>query len=221
MKVQAFRNATIAAALAFLLILFSPLSAHADDGDRLFTFVAQSQAATIGGVQHRTVMQGSGTFNAEDGEVEGGGIFVHFNNAAPIPKPIIASGTWKAKEFVSYLNGFGNTYGHIEAGILVMKIDLTLDGSGEVVRGVTLRIACNIGALGVMTGEAEGYVLTIPGAPFGAFRPLDPVLGLTLLSTVSEESAEEHGTGETLGRALSAQTAAGFDRIDINWSRGK
>ncbi len=164
--------------------------ARADDGDRVFTFVSFSQAATTGGVQHRIAMQGSGTFNAEDGEVAGGGNFVHFNNAAPgVPKPILASGTWKAKEFVSYRNGFGITYGHIEAGILVMKIDLTLDGTGEVVRGVTLRLICNIGAAGVTTGEAEGYVLTMPS---GTFRPLDPVIGLTHLSSVSKENEREN-----------------------------
>ena len=49
MKVQAFRKATIAAAsLAFLLILFSRLSARADDGDRSGAPTINNEALTGG-----------------------------------------------------------------------------------------------------------------------------------------------------------------------------
>jgi len=49
MKVQAFRNATIAAAsLAFLLILFSRLSARADDGYRSGAPTINNEALTGG-----------------------------------------------------------------------------------------------------------------------------------------------------------------------------
>jgi hypothetical protein len=191
MKKQAFSGAAIwAAGLMFLLILLNPLStpARTDEGDRAFVFLAYSQAATIDGVQHRIAMLGSGTFNAAEREVEGGGSFVHFDQATPgVPKRIISSGLWKAREFVSYQNGFGITYGHIESAILVVRVDLIPDGGGEVVQGVTLRLICNTGPAGVTTGEPEGFVLTIPGTPFGPFKPLDPILGITHLSTAEQD----------------------------------
>src|SRR6266849_672731 len=69
-------------------------AARADDEDedeevaRVYAFVAFSQAGTVGGVVHRIAMQGAGRFSPEEGEVTGGGSFVHFDNAPPVPKPI-------------------------------------------------------------------------------------------------------------------------------------
>ncbi len=123
-----------------------------------------------------------------------------FNQAAAgVPKPILLSGTWKATTFVSYTNTnaagvpFGS-YGHIQAGILVLLVDLHLD-SGTVISGATLRLICNIGAAGVSTGEAEGYKLTIPGTLFGEFTPVlvpnaaggTTPFGITHLSTEQQE----------------------------------
>lgn len=153
-----------------------------DGAERLFTFVALSKAMTIGSVVHTVAMEGAGRFDPVEGEVKGGGSFVHFNNdpALPKPKPIIAFGKWKAKTFVSYTNPPGS-YGRIDQSIVEMKVDLFPEGAPKV-SGATLRIICNIGAAGLTTGEEEGYKLTIPGAPFGTFEPFDPPLGLSHIS---------------------------------------
>ena len=148
-----------------------------EDQDRVFDFVAFSKGATISGVDHRIGMRGAGSFKVEDGKVKGGGSFVHFNNASPIPKTILAFGTWEPSEFVSFFTI--GTYSLITAGILETKINLTSQ-EGTVVPA-TLRLICNIGAAGLFTGEVEGYKLTIPGAGFSPFVPLDPPLGLTHL----------------------------------------
>ena len=154
-----------------------------EKGNRQSTFVAFSQARTVGGVQHRIAMNGKVQFNPEREKVSGGGNFVHFNNAAPgVPKPILATGLWEADEFISWDHNVG-TYDHINASILQLAITLLPDG-GEPT-DATLRLICNIGAAGLTTGEPEGFVLTIPGAPFGPFRPLDPPLGLTHISTAN------------------------------------
>ncbi len=75
------------------------------------------------------------------------------------------------------------TYGRIAASILELQIDLLPDlGPVRKVEGVALRLICNIGAAGITTGEPESFVLTVPGAPFGPFQPLSPVVGLTHIS---------------------------------------
>ncbi len=152
------------------------------DERRHYTFVAISEADTVDGVIHRMAMEGAGKFNVTGGTVKGGGSFVHFDNAPPNPKPIIAFGTWKARDILSYtpLDPPG-VYGRIEASILEILADLFPEGAG-VVKDVTLRLICNIGVAGLMTGEPEGFKLTIPGAPFGSFDPLVPAVGLTHIS---------------------------------------
>lgn len=189
------------AAWATLLILATPAWA----GTRVFNFVSFSQAPAVGTIVPRVGMTGSGTFDAAGGEVEGRGTFTVFNNSStvPIPKPIILSGRWVARKFVSYTNTnssgvpFGS-YGHIQSGILVMGIDLRLD-SGTVISGATLTIICNIGAAGADTGQPEGYKLTIPGTPFGEFTPVlvpnaaggSTPLGISHLSTEQQEEGSQ------------------------------
>ena len=147
---------------------------------RRFFFVAVSKADTVAGVD-RIAMDGGGRFDAKEGEVKGSGNFTHFDNAPPgTPKPIIAFGRWKVTDFVSFGHQVG-TWGAIEASILELLVELHPVG-GNVVKGVTLEAVCNIGPAGLFTGEEEGFVLTIPGAPFGSFKPLVPAGGLTHIS---------------------------------------
>jgi len=198
MKPREFlKQAGIAGAVLALLAVFAGVFATpAWAEQRVFTFVAFSQAPTLAdGTVPRVAMQGSGKFDAADAEVQGGGNFVVFNQNASTPKPILLSGLWKATTFVSYTNTkaagvqFGS-YSHIQAGILVLLVDLHLD-DGTVISGATLTLICNIGVAGVSTGQAEGYKLTIPGTAFGAFSPLSPVSGITHLSTVLQENSQE------------------------------
>ncbi len=185
-----------------LVSLATMLATPAWAGERVFTFVSFSQAAPLAdGTVARDGMQGSGKFDVEAAEVEGGGSFVVFNQAAAgVPKPILLSGTWKATTFVSYTNTnaagvpFGS-YDHIQAAILVLLVDLHLD-DGTVISGATLTLICNIGAAGASTGQAEGYKLTIPGTPFGEFTPVlvpnaaggTTPFGITHLSTEQPEN---------------------------------
>lgn len=149
---------------------------------RAFQFVAFSRAATIDRVVHQVAMNGEGKFDPQSGWVEGGGGFQHFDDASVTPKTLINTGRWRARKILKYEKQVG-TYGRIAASVLEMEVDLLPDlGPVRRIEGVNLRIICNIGAAGLMTGEPEGYVLTVPGVPFGAFRPLSPVIGLTHIS---------------------------------------
>ena len=135
-----------------------------------FRFLSVSQAETTGTVQPRVNISGDGKITP--GEVVGGGSFNLFDNTPPtVPKPLLAFGTWKAKDLISFrLIG---TYGALAAGILKMEIDLIpVSGLGGLVTPATVRAVCNIGAAGLSTGEEEGATLTIPGAAFGPFTPV-------------------------------------------------
>ncbi len=171
-------------ALAFLLIIgATPASpAWADDEQLSFNFTAVSQAATIDRVQHRLILVGAGNF--DDWEVQGGGIFFHWDNASPVPQTIIATGTWKARRLVSFetVGRYGRTF----ASVLEMLVDLFPD-SGRPVRNVSLKVVCNVPQGGFLTGQPEGFTLTIPDAPFGPFRPLDPIAGITNIFTGGQD----------------------------------
>ena len=138
------------------------------DGHRIFVFVSFSQAATrtSSPTMPRIGMQGAGTFKPAAGHVHGGGSFVLFDQAAPIPKPLVASGRWRAAQFVSYTTKGLPSYGTIQPGILVMKADV--EGIGK---GLTLAVVCNVGALGAggSTGEEEGWELDDTPA-YGTFH---------------------------------------------------
>jgi len=146
---------------------------------RIFRVVSVSDAGVdADGVHHRIALSGDGKFTAN--HVNASGTFVHFDQAPEgTPKPILASGNWKARKVLSYSGSLGAA-GGIDAGILEVEVDLFPEG-GSAITGI-LRVVCNIGFAGIMTGEPEGYKLTIPGqegSPGLTFVPLDPVLGLT------------------------------------------
>jgi hypothetical protein len=170
------------AALGALPTLANSLTtpAWAGHNQTNFDFVSNSFAATIDGVVNRMLMNGNGKVTPS--QVGGGGSFVHFDSApaAPIPKPILASGTWKAKQLLSFeLIG---TYGSVAAGIVEMEIHLVVDFPSPAVIPATLEIVCNLGIAGLVTGEEEGFILTIPDAPFGPFMPVTPPAGITIFT---------------------------------------
>lgn len=145
-----------------------------------FRFLSVSQANTISGVQHRVNISGDGEVNPAF--AIGNGSFNHFDGASPVPKTLLAFGTWKAKQLISF-NLIG-TYGALAAGILEMQIDLLPVGGA--VTTATLKVVCNIGAAGLSTGQDEGATLTIPGTPFGPFAPVDGS-ALSIFTTGVEE----------------------------------
>ena len=146
-----------------------------------YIFVGASHAETTpDGVQHRIIMDGKGQFVGQS-EVRGSGSFVHWNNAPPgTPKPIIATGRWKATG-AKRANTIG-TYGIYAGGFVEMLVDLFPQGKPPI-SGATLKVVCNLGPAGLHTDEGEeGFYLTIPGGEMGTFEPFSPPLGVTIIS---------------------------------------
>src|SRR6266849_7126723 len=92
----------LAAGSAPSLVAVLTTPALADDRATGFHFDCQGKGPTLGGVVHRLAMAGDGKIT--DTEVVGDGAFIHFNGdpALPFPKPLFASGVWKAKRLVSF-----------------------------------------------------------------------------------------------------------------------
>jgi hypothetical protein len=172
--------------LAGLPGLVGAEAAFADDDDHeggnlhVFIFVAFSQApTTASGVQPRIGMQGAGEFDPQAGRVRGGGSYVLFDQAAPFPKPLLASGNWRARRLLSYdTKGLGS-YGMIQPAILTVRGNFD-----NLARGATLELICNVGAVPLLTGEEEGWILE--DTPYGTFKQLNPTIGITHLSVVGE-----------------------------------
>jgi hypothetical protein len=163
--------------------------ASADDGRPVnFHFQAVSQAGTVAGVGHEVIMGGDGMIT--QGNVVGNGFFVQFNPAAPgVPKPVLSTGSWKAKSLISF--DLIGTFGVQGAGVLDMVIHL-VPVEGPVVEAI-LEVVCNIAAAGLANpGKDEGFSLSIPGTIFvpggaaGPFVPLVPPLGISAFSVVNE-----------------------------------
>ena len=145
-------------------------------GTRVYDFVSFSQAGGTHQVaQPRIGMRGCGTFDETAQTVSGGGSFVFFDNALPVPKPLILAGRWRATTFEGYDTKGLPTYGNIQPAILEILADVEGIGSG-----LKMELICNVGPAGLMTGEEEGWKLF--GTPYGDFVPLNPVLGITHLS---------------------------------------
>jgi hypothetical protein len=136
-------------------------------GHRIFVFVSFSQAAAAQGLtMPRIGMTGAGTFKPAARHVNGGGSYVLSDQAHSVPRPLVASGRWMARQFLSYDTMGLPSYGTIQPGILVMKADV--EGIGN---GLTLAVVCNVGALGAggFTGEEEGWELMETPA-YGTFH---------------------------------------------------
>ena len=71
----------------------------------------------VSGTTDRMIIQGDGSFNAN--QAHGGGTFDHFQTGATLPLHIVASGTWKANDVVSFTHS-PTSHGPFEGGELVM-----------------------------------------------------------------------------------------------------
>ena len=170
-------GAAAAATLPAFLATDAALGQHGHGGGaRVYDFVSFSQAGPTHGIaQPRIGMRGCGPFSETEGTVSGGGTFVFFDNALPVPKPLILTGRWQPTTFVGYdMKGLPN-YGTIQPAILEILVDVEGIGSG-----LTMELICNVGPAGLMTGEEEGWKLF--GTPYGDFVPLSPPVGITHLS---------------------------------------
>jgi hypothetical protein len=121
---------------------------------------------------------GKGSFTPGDDDAEGRGTFIHANAAGKV----LAHGTWKAEELVSFKSfGSGSAQGlpaNFEGGIAVLKVELRTS-SGVEVRAVLL-ISCELG--NPPAGTFEGITLN---AGFINFNT--PVSGATLFIQVGED----------------------------------
>src|SRR5947208_3172108 len=129
----------------------------------------------IAGTSDRLIFQGNGSFNRN--RASGGGTFDHFLAGTGPPATLVATGTWKAEDVVSWSPGL--SHGVFEGGILM--IHATVKPVGQpAIRNVLLEIDCNLGPAGFSTGNPEGVVVTIPGGP--TFIPTSPTTGVTVFS---------------------------------------
>ena len=120
-----------------------------------FHFLVLNQ---IAGKSDRLILQGNGSFNRN--RASGGGAFDHFLGGTGPPATLVATGTWKAEDVVSWTPG--TSHGVLEGGILV--IHATFKPIVQpAIHNVMLEIDCNLGPAGFSTGKTEGVIATFPG----------------------------------------------------------
>ena len=132
-------------------------------------------ADQIAGASDRLIIQGDGSFNRN--RASGGGTFDHFTACtAPPACPLVATGTWKAEDVVSWTPG--TAHGVFQGGILVIHATVKPNGQ-PAIKNVMIEIDCNLGPAGFSTGKQEGVIVTFPGGP--VFTPMvtNPPFGLT------------------------------------------
>jgi hypothetical protein len=140
-----------------------------------FHFLVLDQVA---GKSDRLILQGNGSFNKN--RASGGGTFDHFLACtAPPACTLVATGTWKAEDVVSWTPG--TTHGVYQGGILVIHATVKPSGQPEI-KNVMMEVDCNLGPAGFNTGKTEGVIVTIPGTPPVVFTPTSPNTGLTVFS---------------------------------------
>jgi hypothetical protein len=143
-------------------------------------FAALSQAASPG-AKGVLLMAGSGRFTSS--HIEAQGMFEHIDPTTKKPNVILNAGSWKATNLVSFTSL--GAYGVQVSGILKINVELVQDIPSRAVMPATLTVVCNIPFAPFDTGKAEGFSLD---APFGSFAPESPTIGITIFSTVNEES---------------------------------
>ena len=164
-------------------------SALADDGRKRYHFLVLSRDGHGQGPEG-VIISGEGAFGS--GRVNGGGVFDHFKFMPPAPFPVVGTGTWKAKKFVSFTlapihpasNPEGR-HGVFQGGTLTLMADFFPQGHAPV-RGVELEVACNLGPAGAQTGKEEGVIVMLPDGH--EFEPTMPTTGVTAISTEREEN---------------------------------
>ena len=129
----------------------------------------------IQGQPDRLILQGNGSFNRN--RASGGGTFDHFLACvAPPACTVVATGTWKAEDVVSWSPGL--SHGVFEGGTLMIHATVKPNGQ-PAIKNVMIEIDCNLGPAGFSTGKQEGVIVTLPGGP--VFTPMvtNPPFGLT------------------------------------------
>jgi hypothetical protein len=134
------------------------------------------------GATDRLIIQGDGSFNGQ--RAHGGGTFDHFQMTGSPPLPLVASGTWKATDVVSFTAG--TSHGVYEGGTLMIHATFFPNGQAPI-QNVLIEVDCNLGPAGFNTGKPEGVVVTIPGTPQTVFSPTSPTTGVTIFTLATGE----------------------------------
>ena len=140
----------------------------------------------VSGASDRMIITGDGSFNGN--QAHGGGTFDHFQTGTTLPLHIVASGTWRANDVVSFTHS-ATSHGPFEGGVLVMHATFFPTGQPEI-KNVTVEVDCNLGPIGFNTGKTEGVVVTFPGGPvFGPTNlgPTTPFTGVTVFTVGNGE----------------------------------
>jgi hypothetical protein len=137
----------------------------------------------VSGTADRLIIQGDGSFNRN--RAHGGGTFDHFSATGSPPLPLVATGTWKATDVVSF-NPLTPTHGVYEGGALVMHATFFPEGHSSI-KNVLIEVDCNLGPAGVSTGKPEGVVVTFPGPPQVVFAPTSPTTGVTVFTLAKRD----------------------------------
>ena len=135
----------------------------------------------VSGATDRMIITGDGSFNAN--RAHGGGTFDHFQAGATLPLHIVASGTWKATDVVSFTHS-ATSHGPFEGGVLVMHATFFPTGQ-PAIKNVTVEVDCNLGPIGFSTGKTEGVIVTFPSGPVFAptnLGPTTPFTGVTVFT---------------------------------------
>jgi hypothetical protein len=144
----------------------------------------------VAGTADRMIITGDGGFNAD--QAHGGGTFDHFLAGKTLPLTVVASGTWKANDVVSFTHSPTNHGGVFEGGTLVMHATFYPKGK-PAIPNVTVQVDCNLGPIGFSTGKPEGVVVTVPGGPVFAptnLGPETPTTGVTVFTVGKGEQGD-------------------------------
>jgi hypothetical protein len=150
--------------------------AKSDEGSTAFYFSVATKATTGTYANDFIAIFGSGIFGGQD--VAGNGIFSISTGLPPSSTNSLASGTWEATRFVSFVS-YGVANPRAEGGQLVISITLAFD-NGHTVSGVTLTITCRVG-LTTPPPPEEGATLSGP-VVFD-----HPAAGITTFGTPPED----------------------------------
>jgi hypothetical protein len=134
----------------------------------------------IEGQPDRMIIQGNGSFNRN--RASGGGTFDHFLAGTGPPATLVATGTWKAEDVVSWSPGL--SHGVLEGGILIIHATFKPIGQPRI-KNVLLEVDCNLGPAGFNTGKTEGVVATFPDGTVFTPTPTPqgtPNTGLTVFT---------------------------------------
>lgn len=168
----------LAGASVWASVASSPAAAdHGHEGIGFF-FAALDSAGLVRNPTSpdALLMQGSGRFDKHSGDIRGTGFFVHFDGSSPLsPKPIKATGFWKAQRLKSFDQG--PHFGVQLTGIMMADVELfPPSAEPEAVIPAQLTVVCNNPFIPFSTGEDEGFQLVFGGL---SFLPLTPTIGIS------------------------------------------